>query len=103
MPSLAVDIADIGLVHLSGVEDARPRENLTDDERIMLTEKDRLQTCEQIKHLEARGYQGVYAFEPFAPELASRAKRISAARRNGASRSFNTIAPERNQRHAGRI
>ena len=66
-----VDIADIGLVHLSGVEDARPRENLTDDERIMLTEKDRLQTCEQIKHLEARGYQGVYAFEPFAPELAS--------------------------------
>ncbi len=39
MPSLAVDIADIGLVHLSGVEDARPRENLTDDERIMLTEK----------------------------------------------------------------
>ncbi|EKW5589799.1 TIM barrel protein [Raoultella planticola] len=66
-----VDIADIGLVHLSGVEDARPRENLTDDERIMLTEKDRLHTCEQIKHLEARGYQGVYAFEPFAPELAS--------------------------------
>jgi hypothetical protein len=34
-----VDIADIGLVHLSGVEDARPRENLTDDERIMLTKK----------------------------------------------------------------
>ncbi len=34
-----MDIADIGLVHLSGVEDARPRENLTDDERIMLTEK----------------------------------------------------------------
>ena len=61
-----VDIADIGLVHLSGVEDARPRENLTDDERIMLTEKDRLQTCEQIKHLEARGYQGVYAFGQFA-------------------------------------
>ncbi|EPO0907944.1 inosose isomerase, partial [Klebsiella pneumoniae] len=27
-------------------------------------------TCEQVKALEARGYQGVYAFEPFAPELA---------------------------------
>lgn len=66
-----LDVAEIGLVHLSGVEDSRPRENLTDDQRIMLTTHDKLQTCEQIKQLEARGYQGVYAFEPFAPELAS--------------------------------
>ena len=43
---------------------------LTDAERIMLTPQDRLGTCEQVKALEARGYQGVYAFEPFAPELA---------------------------------
>ena len=35
-----------------------------------LTPQDRLGTCEQVKALEARGYQGVYAFEPFAPELA---------------------------------
>lgn len=66
-----LDVAEIGLVHLSGVEDSRPRENLTDDQRIMLTTHDKLQTCEQIKQLEARGYQGVYAFEPFAPELTS--------------------------------
>ena len=65
-----VEVADIGLVHLSGVEDTRPREQLTDAERIMLTPQDRLGTCEQVKALEARGYQGVYAFEPFAPELA---------------------------------
>jgi len=65
-----VEVADIGLVHLSGVDDSRPREQLTDAERIMLTPKDRLGTCEQVKALEARGYQGVYAFEPFAPELA---------------------------------
>ena len=65
-----VEVADIGLVHLSGVDDTRPREQLTDAERIMLTPQDRLGTCEQVKALEARGYQGVYAFEPFAPELA---------------------------------
>ncbi|MCX8958183.1 inosose isomerase [Erwinia psidii] len=65
-----VDIANIGLVHLSGVEDARAREKLTDDERIMLTPADRLFTCQQVKHLESRGYKGIYAFEPFAPELA---------------------------------
>ena len=65
-----VEIADIGLVHLSGVDDTRPREQLTDAERIMLTPQDRLGTCEQVKALEARGYQGIYAFEPFAPELA---------------------------------
>ena len=66
-----LEIDAIGLVHLSGVEDTRPREELTDDERIMLTPRDRLQTCEQVKNLEARGYQGIYAFEPFAPELAN--------------------------------
>ncbi len=66
-----VDMAEIGLVHLSGVEDTRPRETLTDNERIMLTPKDQLQSCEQVKNLEARGYQGVYAFEPFSPELAN--------------------------------
>ena len=65
-----VEVADIGLVHLSGVDDSRPREQLTDAERIMLTPQDRLGTCVQVKALEARGYQGVYAFEPFAPELA---------------------------------
>ncbi|MEH2920336.1 TIM barrel protein [Samsonia erythrinae] len=64
-----INVDEIGLVHLSGVEDTRPREKLTDDERIMLTSQDRLFTCAQIKNLEARGYRGVYAFEPFAPEL----------------------------------
>ncbi len=65
-----VEVADIGLVHLSGVDDSRPREQLTDAERIMLTPQDRLGTCEQVKALEARGYQGCTLFEPFAPELA---------------------------------
>ncbi|MEW5290735.1 TIM barrel protein [Erwinia papayae] len=65
-----LDVADIGLVHLSGVEDPQPREKLTDDHRVMITPADRLHSCQQVKNLEARGYRGIYAFEPFAPELA---------------------------------
>lgn len=65
-----VEMTSIGLVHLSGVEDTRPREELTDAERIMLTPQDRLFTCQQVQKLEERGYQGIYAFEPFAPQLA---------------------------------
>lgn len=75
-----LDVKQIGLVHLSGVEDARPREQLTDDERVMLTPTDRLQSAAQVRELEARGYQGVYAFEPFAPQLmAWREREIAAA------------------------
>lgn len=36
----------------------------------MLTPQDRLFTCQQVQKLEERGYQGIYAFEPFAPQLA---------------------------------
>lgn len=64
-----VEVADIGLVHLSGVDDSRPREQLTDAERIMLATGSS-RHLRAVKALEARGYQGVYAFEPFAPELA---------------------------------
>ncbi|EOC1552993.1 TIM barrel protein [Cronobacter dublinensis] len=66
-----VDVSMIGLVHLSGVEDARPFDALTDDQRIMLTPGDRLNSVEQVNALEARGYQGIYAFEPFSSALAT--------------------------------
>lgn len=64
-----VDIDGIGLVHLSGVEDARPTADLTDEERIMLTEGDLLKSVAQVKRLESLGYKGVYAFEPFSSVL----------------------------------
>ncbi len=89
-----VEVADIGLVHLSGVDDSRPREQLTDAERIMLTPQDRLGTCEQVKALEARGYQGCTLFEPFAPSWRNGAKRISSAKLSRASRSSSATAPE---------
>lgn len=64
-----IDINRIGLVHLSGVEDARPTTELTDEERIMLSEGDLLKSVEQVQRLERLGYKGVYAFEPFSGEL----------------------------------
>lgn len=61
-----IEIDNIGLVHLSGVIDDRPTHSLTDEERIMLSEADLLKSKEQVRRLEALGYQGIYSFEPFS-------------------------------------
>ncbi len=66
-----IDINGIGLVHLSGVEDTRPKAQLTDEERIMLSEKDVLESVAQVHRLEKMGYRGIYAFEPFSSTLAN--------------------------------
>lgn len=66
-----IDVNQIGLVHLSGVEDRRPTAELTDEERIMLSDSDVLNSVAQVKRLEMLGYKGIYAFEPFATQLAS--------------------------------
>lgn len=63
------DVSKIGLVHLSGVEDGRAVSDLTDEERIMLSESDRLKSVEQVQRLEKLGYTGIYAFEPFASSM----------------------------------
>lgn len=64
-----IDVQQIGLVHLSGVEDLRATDLLTDEERIMLTTKDVLKSKEQVVELEKLGYQGLYSFEPFSSTL----------------------------------
>ncbi|ORM65325.1 inosose isomerase [Pantoea rodasii] len=61
-----VDVKNIGLVHLSGVTDARPTAELTDEERIMLSAEDLLKSKQQVQRLEEMGYTGIYAFEPFS-------------------------------------
>jgi len=66
-----VDVNHIGLVHLSGVTDARPTHQLTDEERIMLSADDLLKSREQVQRLEEMGYRGVYAFEPFSSVMES--------------------------------
>ncbi|MGI7008374.1 TIM barrel protein [Citrobacter braakii] len=65
-----IDIAGIGLVHLSGVEDQRPTTKLTDEERVMLTDKDVMENYRQVKRLEEMNYRGDYSFEPFSSTLA---------------------------------
>jgi len=69
--STDIDVTQIGLVHLSGVEDRRPTAELTDEERIMLSDKDVLKSVEQVRRLERLGYKGIYAFEPFSSQLNS--------------------------------
>lgn len=64
-----IRVEQIGLVHLSGVEDPRIKGALSDEERIMLSDKDRLASVTQVQNLERLGYQGVYAFEPFSSQL----------------------------------
>lgn len=66
-----VEIDSIGLVHLSGVEDPRAKSALSDEERIMLSDKDRLESNQQVQNLERLGYRGIYAFEPFSSQLGS--------------------------------
>lgn len=66
-----IDIEQIGLVHLSGVEDRRPTAELTDEQRIMLSDSDVLNSVAQVKGLERLGYNGLYAFEPFSSLLNS--------------------------------
>lgn len=66
-----VDVNNIGLVHLSGVTDARPTHELTDEERIMLSAEDLLKSKQQVQRLEEMGYRGIYAFEPFSSVMES--------------------------------
>ncbi|MFJ3358229.1 TIM barrel protein [Serratia liquefaciens] len=66
-----IQIDGIGLVHLSGVEDLRTKSALSDEERIMLSDKDRLESKKQVQNLERLGYTGIYAFEPFSSQLDS--------------------------------
>ena len=66
-----IQIDGIGLVHLSWVEDLRAKSALSDEERIMLSDKDRLESKKQVQDLERLGYTGIYAFEPFSSQLDS--------------------------------
>jgi 2-keto-myo-inositol isomerase len=53
------------------VEDARSKSALSDEERIMLSQQDRLESRKQVQNLERLGYTGIYAFEPFSSQLDS--------------------------------
>jgi 2-keto-myo-inositol isomerase len=58
-----------GLVHISGVEDDIPAEQLLDRNRILVGPKDRMHNKELAHRLYALGYQGTFSFEPFSPAV----------------------------------
>jgi 2-keto-myo-inositol isomerase len=65
----AYDVAHTGLVHVSGVEsDIAPAE-YRDAHRVLVGPADRMKSKEQMLRLDALGYQGIFAFEPFSPAV----------------------------------
>lgn len=60
------DISYTGLVHISGVESNILAEEYRDNHRVLVSEKDKLQTKEQITLLLKLGYSGNISFEPFS-------------------------------------
>ncbi|NWJ27362.1 TIM barrel protein [Rhizobium sp. RM] len=61
-----------GLVHISGVTDAKvPVADMLDAHRVLVDENDRLGNIEQLKTLVSHGYRGFFSFEPFAATVHS--------------------------------
>lgn len=58
-----------GLVHLSGVQTAKPIDSMLDCDRVFITKQDQLGNREQIQRLIKEGFAGVFSFEPFAAEV----------------------------------
>jgi 2-keto-myo-inositol isomerase len=60
------DIALLGIVHASGVEEDLARDDLKDEHRVLITDGDRMGNIEQIERLTAMGYGGNVSLEPFS-------------------------------------
>lgn len=61
-----------GLVHISGVDNPDLAvDQMRDDDRVLVTGKDRLGNVTQIRELRRGGYSGYLSFEPFAKEVQS--------------------------------
>ena len=56
-------------MHVSGVDENLPFDDMPDDHRVLVTDNDRLETCRQVAGLVSRGYAGPISYEPFSPAL----------------------------------
>jgi len=65
----AYDVANTGLVHVSGVEIALPPGDLRDEHRVLVGPADRMNSKEQILRLSRLGFAGDFSFEPFSPAI----------------------------------
>jgi len=63
------EIPYTGLVHISGVEDDIPRDQLRDSHRVLIGPSDKMENKELIKLLDSLGYPGAFSFEPFSAEI----------------------------------
>ena len=62
-------VGAVGLVHISGVEQAVEPGDMRDEHRVFATGRDRLESREQLRLLQARGFEGPVSFEPFSSAL----------------------------------
>jgi 2-keto-myo-inositol isomerase len=63
------DINYTGLVHVSGVETEKPKEQYRDGHRVLVGPKDRLKSREQVQLLLRLGYSGDISYESFSEEI----------------------------------
>ncbi len=62
---------ETGLIHTSGVHPGKDREDITDDDRLLVDESDVMDNAGQIRALYGGGFDGILAFEPFSPAVQS--------------------------------
>lgn len=58
-----------GLVHISGVERLADKNPITDEDRVLIGDKDTMSNREQINTLLEGGYKGVIAIEAFSSQI----------------------------------
>ncbi|MCH4564238.1 TIM barrel protein [Halomonas sp. EGI 63088] len=70
-----------GLVHISGVEDPELSfDDMLDEHRLLVGERDRLDNVGQLRQLLADGYDGYVSFEPFAESVHALTDPVTALR-----------------------
>ena len=63
------EVSLLGIVHASGVEEDLAREDMKDEHRVLITDRDRMGNIEQIERLTSMGYRGNVSLEPFSTQV----------------------------------
>ena len=58
-----------GMVHISGMNPGRGRDDASDDDRVLVGETDVMGNVSQLRQLLEKGYDGYICFEPFSSEV----------------------------------
>lgn len=60
---------ETGLVHISGMEEKIPMEEINDNHRVLIGPDDQMANLTQIRQMVSGGYEGIFSFEPFGPAV----------------------------------